>query len=153
MTFGIDKYCKGWTGCSVLTLTETFFLEKNSIPRAKMVKRNDKTNLSSKGWTKRTHTHHTHTHTTYSLTDTPIHIHFPLCLTHQYISPTINLVDKRSLLIRSCWWVVSVDKVLLINTLVLPYLVDKTMSQSTRIPNIEIIIDETVDTSEEEPEI
>ncbi len=22
------------------------------------------------------------THTTYSLTDTPIHIHFPLCLTH-----------------------------------------------------------------------
>ena len=29
--------------------------------------------------------HHTHTHTTYSLTDTPIHIHFPLCRTHQYI--------------------------------------------------------------------
>ena len=26
-----------------------------------------------------------HTHTTYSLTDAPIHIHFPLCHTHQYI--------------------------------------------------------------------
>ncbi len=36
----------------------------------------------------RGHTHITHTHTTYSLTDTPIHIHFPLCLTHQYIRST-----------------------------------------------------------------
>jgi hypothetical protein len=35
--------------------------------------------------------HHTHTHTTYSLTDTPIHIHFPLCLTHQYIRSTVTL--------------------------------------------------------------
>jgi hypothetical protein len=37
--------------------------------------------------------------------------------------------------------------------LVLPYLVDKTISQSTRISNIEIIIDETVDAPEEEPEV
>ena len=36
-----------------------------------------------------------------------------------------NLVDKRSLLIRSCWCKVSVDKVWLINTLFLLYLVDK----------------------------
>jgi hypothetical protein len=53
------------------------------------------------------------------LTDAPIHIHFTLCLTHQYIRSTVklatphtylalayqlsNLVDKRSLLfIRSC---------------------------------------------------
>ena len=45
-----------------------------------------------------------HTHTTCSLTDEPIHIHFPLLLTQQNIRtnlPTINLVDKRSLLIRS----------------------------------------------------
>jgi hypothetical protein len=32
------------------------------------------------------------------------------------------------------WYAVSVDKVLLINTLALPYLVDKTISLSTRIP-------------------
>jgi hypothetical protein len=31
------------------------------------------------------------THTTYSLTETPIHIHFPLCLTHQYIRSTVKL--------------------------------------------------------------
>ena len=46
---------------------------------------------SGKRWTKRTHTHHTHTHTAYSLTDAPIHIHFPLCLTHQYIRSTVKL--------------------------------------------------------------
>ncbi len=78
--------------------------------------------------TKRTHTHthtrsHTHSHThylletVYSLTDAPIHIHFPLCLGHQYIRSTVtlqvqhlipylayqlsNLVDKWSLLKRS----------------------------------------------------
>ena len=87
-----------------------------------------------------THTPHTHTHTTYSLTDEPMHTHFPLCLTHQYIRstvnlphhipdsslPTIKLVDNRSLLIRF----------LLINILVLPYLVDKTISLSTRIPRV-----------------
>jgi hypothetical protein len=54
-----------------------------------------------------THTTHTHTHTTYSLTDTLI--------------PTMNLVDKR----------------LLINAMVLPYLVDQTISLSTRIPTKE----------------
>ncbi len=30
-------------------------------------------------------------HTTYSLTDGPIHIHFPLCLTYQHIRGTVQL--------------------------------------------------------------
>ena len=61
------------------------------------------------------HTHtHTNTHTTYSLTDSPIHIHTSPCVSHtntlelllhlQHLIPcpslpTINHVDKRSLLI------------------------------------------------------
>ncbi len=43
---------------------------------------------------KRIHTHHTHTHTTYSLTDLPIHIHFPLCLTQQYIRTLVRSTVK-----------------------------------------------------------
>ena len=48
--------------------------------------------------TKKTQTHtHTHTHTTYSLTDAPIHIHFPFCLTHQYITSVVTLVVPHTL--------------------------------------------------------
>ncbi len=70
--------------------------------------------------TKRTHTHTTHTPTIPTHSLTPIHIHFPLWLTHQYMRSTVTLGDK----------------VLLINTLALPYLVDKTISLSTRSPTV-----------------
>jgi hypothetical protein len=40
-----------------------------------------------------THTHHTHRDTTYSLTDAPIHVHFPLCLTHQHNRRTVQAVQ------------------------------------------------------------
>ena len=71
---------------------------------------------SSKRWTKRTYTPHTHTLPTHSLTHPYIFtflcvshtntlevlLHFPHHIPGPTL-PTINLVDKRSLLIRSCW--------------------------------------------------
>ena len=60
----------------------------------------DKQNFKSswKRSTKRAHTHtHTHTHTTYSLTDARIHVHFTLCLTHQYIRSAGTLAAPHTL--------------------------------------------------------
>ncbi len=102
---------------------------------------------------KRTHTH-THTHTHYLLTHWLTHpyTHFPwashtntleLLLHLQHLIPcpslpTINHVDKRSLLITVLLISTGVDALryrLLIKTLALPFLVDKSISLSTRSPN------------------
>ncbi len=64
-------------------------------------------------------THHTQTNTTYSLTDSPIHIHFPLCLTHQYIRSIVKLwaphtwtyiTNYQTFLISGLCWEGIVDK-------------------------------------------
>jgi hypothetical protein len=43
--------------------------------------------------------HQAHIHTTYSLTDASTHVHFPLCLTHQYIRSTVALQQRMQHLI------------------------------------------------------